>query len=465
MIDTFVAAAEETFANEQAEIDGIVLTSDSDIAKYYRILQTYFEYEDTIQIFGAAYDDAQWVVLEWLEAIKFIRQYNHPTNSRLGLQNITNFAHRAHIFYDIVQNQFDKSLCNGGIIWNPTLAPYKNAITNELYIATSVAMYLYSPGDDNIDPYPSRNYLRATNNTLPDLQPLTAHDPQLLQNAITAYEWFITHNFTNAQGLIVDGFHVTENQTTCDQRNEMVYTYNQGVILSGLRDLWQATGNVSYLADGYHLVDTVINATGWSSGNWSGASSWAGLGRHGIMEDYCDASATCAQDNLIFKGVYFQHLHLFCQALPTTTPLVPGLTHTASAALAAEHARNCIGYVPWVEHNARAALGTRNSSGLMGEWWGATVLNETHGPNVQWAVSTPVGSTDVWNQPWLLTQPPWNCVGQAGCRRSPLADMRRAMRERRRADQQHTRTVETQAQGLAVINCAADLIMAYGKEH
>lgn len=64
--------------------------------------------------------------------------------------------------------------------------------------------------------------------TLPPLLPLRAHNPLLLDNAVKGYEWFKTHDFTNAQGLIVDGFHISANQTTCDQRNEMVYTYNQG---------------------------------------------------------------------------------------------------------------------------------------------------------------------------------------------------------------------------------------------
>ena len=255
--------------------------------KYFSDVKAYYDHEDVIQIFDAAYDDAQWVVLEWLEAIRFINQYGAYAKSFLGQADTARFAHRAHIFYNIVQDKFNDSLCGGGITWNPTLAPYKNAITNELFISSSIAMYLYYPGDNDTNPYPSSEYLNATNITLPTLPMLEAHDGSLLAAAIEAYAWFKTHNFTNAQGLIVDGFHISKNQTTCDDRNEMVYTYNQGVLLSGLRQLWEATGDTIYLTDGYAFVETVINATGWHAQSHAQAAQWAGLGRDGIMEDYC----------------------------------------------------------------------------------------------------------------------------------------------------------------------------------
>jgi hypothetical protein len=348
----------------------------TDIQHYYAQTQAYFTAEDTIQIFGAAYDDAQWVVLEWLEAIKFIQQYDILASSDLGQSDVANFAHRAHIFYNIVQDKFNTTLCDGGIDWNPALAPYKNAITNELFISSSIAMYLYFPGDNNTDPYPSPHYLAETNNTLPILPAIAAHDSIFLENAVKEYAWFASHNFTNAQGLVVDGFHISDGQTTCDQRNEMVYTYNQGVLLSGLRGLWESTGTTDYLDDGYGYIETVINATGWNAANETEAAEWAGLGRNGIMEDYCDATTNCSQDDLVFKGAYFQHFDQFCQPLPTETPLVENLTVLATDSLAQDHASKCRGYEAWVRHNAHAALSTRNATtNVIGEWWGASYVS------------------------------------------------------------------------------------------
>lgn len=229
VLNTLVISSEISFTNALKEYNGDVPGANTSLAsiqaeiqKYASDIEAYYDNEDVIQIFGAAYDDAQWVVLEWLEAIKFINQDDDYAASDLGQADIARFAHRAHIFYNIVQNQFDTSLCEGGLTWNPALAPYKNAITNELFLSTSISMYLYFPGDNNSDPYPSPNYTNATNETLPELPPLAPHDPILLSNAIRAYDWFQSHNFTNAQGLIVDGFHISANQTTCDERNEMV---------------------------------------------------------------------------------------------------------------------------------------------------------------------------------------------------------------------------------------------------
>ncbi|KAK4539678.1 hypothetical protein LTR36_010441 [Oleoguttula mirabilis] len=476
-LDTLVAASERSLTNALEEYDGngpgahtSAASIHSEIQQYFSDVEAYYGDEDVIQIFGAAYDDAQWVVLEWLEAIKFINQYDIYAESSLGQADIARFAHRAHIFYNIVQEKFDTSLCGGGITWNPALAPYKNAITNELFISSSVGMYLYYPGDSDTNPYPSPAYVNATNLTLPALPVLAAHDPLLLANAVNGYRWFKTHNFTNAQGLVVDGFHISDNQTTCDERDEMVYTYNQGVLLSGLRQLWEATGDTSYLTDAHGYVETAINATGWYAHSPEQAVQWAGLGRNGIMEDYCDAPANCSQDNQVFKGIYFHHLDLLCEDLPRSTPLIAGLTNLASAPLAAEHAGKCASYVPWIEHNANAALSTRNGTGIIGGWWGASYINKTQAPWLAYAVPKPHGSADVWNEPWVLDEAPWVCEGwhcekdgrgsrgTNGKRMAKLFQHRRAA-ERDVNDGGRGRTVETEASGLGVIKAASDFAL------
>ena len=232
-LDTLLAASDQSLTDALIEHDTVgrpnnTTSIQSEILQYSSEVDAYYSAEDTIQLFGAAYDDAQWVVLEWLDAIKLVQQDDAHARSDLGQYEIASFAHRAHIFYNIVLDQFNTSQCGGGLTWNPHLFPYKNAITNELFVSSSIGMYLYFPGDNDTDPYPSPAYTDSTDTTLPCLPPLSAHDPLLLDNAVKGYEWFKTNNFTNAQGLIVDGFHISANQTTCDERNEMVYTYNQG---------------------------------------------------------------------------------------------------------------------------------------------------------------------------------------------------------------------------------------------
>ncbi|EME42096.1 glycoside hydrolase family 76 protein [Dothistroma septosporum NZE10] len=468
LVDTIFIGTQRTFTRALSEYDGDAHGAEksaaeiqADIQEYFSQVEGYYGGEDTNQIFDAAYDDAQWVVLEWLEAIKFVEQYDAYAQSSYGQEDIAGFAHRAHIFYNVVQDKFNTTLCEGGITWNPTLAPYKNAITNELFVSSSIAMYLYFPGDDDTDPNPSSNY---TNKTLPALPFLRAHDPLLLQNAREEWTWFKSHNFTNAQGLIVDGFHVSENQTSCDERNEMVYTYNQGIMLSGLRGLWEATGDTSYLEEGYDLIATVIDATGWNDDDYAQATDWCGLGRAGILEDYCDAPANCSQDALVFKGAYFEHLDLFCEPLPTSTPLVAGVTYIADSELAAFHVGKCTSYAPWIRHNAWAALNTRDDTGIIGEWWGASYITSPQTPALKYAEPKPYGSMDVWNEPQLLLTAPWKCDGFGGCRQPSTfarsgrraARLRRETEIKRRRSGEQIRTAETQAQGLAVVKAAAN---------
>jgi hypothetical protein len=382
LIDTTVASTERTFVAALLDDEDDVSASqtsatqlESDIEDYYSQMRAYFANEDTIQIFDAAYDDAQWVVLEWLEVIRFIHRYQSYSQSGLGADDVAMYSHRVHIFYNIVQDKFNTSQCDGGITWNPTLETYKNAITNELFVSSSIMMYLYFPGDNITDPYPHPDYYSQTNKTLPSLSPVAAHDPLFLEIAKEEWAWFKSHNFTNAQGLIVDGFHISPNQTSCDQRNEMVYTYNQGVALTGLRGLWEATGDSSYLEDGHSLINTVINATGWDADSYVHASEWAGLGRLGVLQDYCDAPANCSQDALIFKGAYFEHFDYFCATLPTATPLVDGVSVLATAELSRHHRDRCQSYSSWVQHNAHAALSTRDDTNTIGQWWGAPLVS------------------------------------------------------------------------------------------
>lgn len=280
------------------------------------------------------------------------------------------------------------------MLWSPYLTPYKNAITNELYIAASVSMYLYFPGDDNASPfgfegmhgYPSQ--LRAAME-----KRSVAHDPKYLVAAIEAYKWLVYSNMTDSQGLYVDGFHISgynrgddTNNTKCDARNEMVYTYNQGVLLTGQRGLYEATGSKSYLEDGHKLISDVIAATGWDLKHnralkegglgKSEFGKWHGLGRSGILEEACDAEAYCSQNGQTFKGIFFHHLTTFCQPLPGHFTL-PGSAHESTRGtydLGQDkklHASECAKYQGWIKHNVNGALSTRDSKGKFGTWWGA----------------------------------------------------------------------------------------------
>ncbi|ORY57441.1 glycosyl hydrolase family 76-domain-containing protein, partial [Pseudomassariella vexata] len=404
------------------------------VVEYYDQVQQYFGIEPAVSLYTEGYDDVQWVVLGWLEALRALEDYKQHSGINLGQDDIEKYAHRAHVFYDRIMDKYETSLCGGGITWSPKFETYKNAITNELYIATSVGIYLYHPGDSDTSGIGTRP---------PLIPPLFSHDPELLQKAKIAYGWFMSQGFFNEEGLIIDGFHISPNQSTCDKRDTMVWSYNQGVILSAMRQLWEATGDDRYLNDGYALIGSTIKATGWlGSANlidWT----WRGLGRHGVMEDVCDSRDGCDRDPRTFKGIYFHHLKQFCEPLPTDNAAVPGVTYVAPKNLAASHTALCKGYQPWVEHNAQTALSTKDSAGIMGGWWNEKAWIVMRSEASKAAAPLPEGAVYSRNYREVNGSHHWSNEPSRG-RRSPAGDSK-----------EHS--VETHMSGLSVVKAAWDL--------
>lgn len=426
----------------------------SEIQKYFSEVAAFYTAENVTSLTAQKYDDQQWVVLEWLEAIKFINLYSNLDPSFDGQKNIPAFAHRARVFWDLASQGYNTTLCGGGMLWTNQLAPYKNAITNQLFIASSIGMYLYFPGDSNPNPSSIPN---STYNSSQALPPIKIHDRRYLDAAIEEYNWLSTSNMTNAQGLYIDGFHITNWTSTtaigtgkCDARDESVYTYNQGVLLSGLRGLWDATGEQKYLINGYALMKSVMNATAWQSSSANG--TWAGLGSDGILQDLCDVDGSCSQDGQNFKGIFFHHLTLFCQPLgmdesQQKSSQNSSIIFNATAVQAQAHQAQCRSYLPWILHNAQHAYATRNATGIYGGWWDANFTQ------------IPLGGTnqpgaDVMNKGipqdriWILPSDP--AVADAGMTPAQVNSGSTSGDPNNRG---RGRTVETQSGGLAVMTC------------
>lgn len=378
-----LAVSHDEDGDGHQEAEEKALAFENLINRFFAHTSVFYFGENAFELRNEAYDDMLWVVLEWLESIKFQRlhsdlRYNTSrsegdTTGRVwhGSQFQVPAAHRARLFYDLASAGWDNTLCNGGMVWNPKLTPYKNAITNELYIAASIGMYLYFPGDVISSPF-------VAGSTGGSASGGNTHNPVHLQAAIKGYRWLNSSGMTIQNGLYGDGFHIAGWQNAqhpgtrqCDVLNTMTYTYNQGVILSGLRGLWLATGSGEYLRDGHNLVQKVIQATGWDNPS---RNAWAGLGRGGVLEDTCDAPGDCSQDGQTFKGIFFHHFTEFCR------PLWPQeeqfLAHAADLDAHdwtdkyRQHRTRCRQYRPWIEHNAQAALKTLNEHGQFGMWWG-----------------------------------------------------------------------------------------------
>lgn len=502
VLGTHVSAALSTLSLSLDQVRTASASGDLSWRDKENVINTYFTQmvgfyfgQNAFEIRNEAYDDMLWVVLGWLETANFINLHSSlhfsngydtvnrgegsPSRSSLplpwhGNTWIPSFAHRARVFWELASKGWDTHLCGGGMLWNPRLLPYKNAITNELWISASATMYLYFPGDNNSSPFtvmPSRGH-RHPDLLHPARDPHAdeedggpryprgrvpeRHDRRFLNAALEAHRWLSNSNMTNDMGLYADGFHIrglrSSNNTRCDERSEAVYTYNQGVVLTGLRALWTATGgDPAYLAEGHELVQNVMRATGWdfqmgapiaedddeeereqrkseSDGEneswdrdelkkrYAGEQQplqwprrrprlpkWRGLGRLGVLEESCDATAECSQDSQTFKGIFFHHLAAFCAPLetpqpppplPDSLPLPSQLSHHQPVPpsprqsapdphvfelVAAAHRDACATYADWVGHNARAALRTRDARGRFGTWWNAHLVSSSGG--------------------------------------------------------------------------------------
>ncbi|KAL5343292.1 hypothetical protein BJX70DRAFT_353652 [Aspergillus crustosus] len=442
---------------EEGEGDRITQNSlalENLVSHFFAHVSAFYFGENAFALRNQAFDDMLWVVLGWMENLKFQTLHSdlHYGGAASedgqpwhGTQFKTPAAHRVRIFYELASEGWDTKLCGGGMIWNPYLGPYKNAITNELFISASIGMYLYYPGDRIDDPFIN------TDEELTDRLP---HDPAYLRTAQEAYRWLRHSNMTGIFDLYADGYHVRgyhnpkePGTRKCDVLNTMVYTYNQGVILSGLRGLWLATGEDEYLTDGHQLIQNVQRATGWPN---IYDPHWKGLGRAGIIEDTCDSKGDCSQDGQTFKGIFWHHFTEFCRPFrPQEERFLKAQSWAQNKSFERAygvHQSLCSTYRPWIEHNAHAALITRNEEGKFGTWWGRR-YHEFDNSATSHDSPLPHGATDYRNHPDSVP-PFW--PANATALASKKADGPQTNQPEYN-DRGRGRTVETQSGGVAVL--------------
>ncbi len=158
------------------------------------------------------YDDEGW----WCNA--WIRAYDLTGN--------TTYLNMAKSIYSDIVGGWDASVCNGGLWWQKP-NNYKSSISNELFLLESIRLHQRTPGDSY--------YLNWAN---------------------AEWTWFSGTGVINGNNLINDGV----DSTTCGNNGGGIYTYNQGVILAGLTDLYKETLNTAYLTKAESIANAVLNS-------------------------------------------------------------------------------------------------------------------------------------------------------------------------------------------------------------
>jgi predicted alpha-1,6-mannanase (GH76 family) len=164
-------------------------------------------------------------------------------------------------------------VCGGGLWWSRDRA-YKNAITNELFLAVATGLHRRSP----------------------------ARDHTYLDWALREWEWFDAAGLQGGDGLVNDGL-----TAGCANNGQPAYTYNQGVILSGLAGLYDATGDRAYLRRGESIAGAAL----------SQLTSPPDARTAGILTEPGEPDMIGrAADGSQFKGIFVRHLSAFSGYLP-----------------------------------------------------------------------------------------------------------------------------------------------------
>jgi predicted alpha-1,6-mannanase (GH76 family) len=189
------------------------------------------------------YDDEGWWALAWLDvySLRGGRPYLDMAKS---------------IFADMTGGWSDA--CGGGIWWKKN-EHYKNAIANELFLSVATQLALISHGK--------------------------ARAAYLLW-AEKEERWFLSSGMINGDSLVNDGL-----DASCRNNGKTTWTYNQGVLLSGLVRLNELTHDEPLLQQAERIATAVTQHL---------------TDAQGVVHDPCEPN--CGADGVQFKGILMRNV-------------------------------------------------------------------------------------------------------------------------------------------------------------
>ncbi|CAF1396515.1 unnamed protein product, partial [Rotaria sordida] len=223
--------------------------------------------------------------------------------------------------------------------------------------------------------------------------------------ALKEWQWFERSGLINGDYLINDGLS-SSNQAistshegnldrltdgTCLNNNGTTWTYNQGVILSGLALLYNATRNATLLDIAQKIADATIQRLTYSDG---------------ILKEPCEPN--CDFNQKLFKGIFVRHLAY----------LIPYLTDAA-------HIQQ---YRSFLQQNAESVWTSRRCEvdGLYSLIWSNQFSNScepshnTSTTSAAWDLFVSVAKT---KPPSIRSSSNWTLLGLGNCMDDKNASM------------------------------------------
>lgn len=190
------------------------------------------------------YDDEGWWALAWIEASK--------------LTGEKKYLDMAEIIFDDMTTGWSEE-CGGGIFWKKNPLHYKNSIANNLFSLTAIRLY------------------KATQN------------PSYLDWFKKNVAWYMQ------TGMINTDIYQIEDGTgkDCTPNRDAHYTYNQGVAIAVLTEMYLVTNDNSYLELAGKIADATITTRLVTD--------------EGILREMKPVIEH-SNDGVQFKGIFIRHL-------------------------------------------------------------------------------------------------------------------------------------------------------------
>jgi predicted alpha-1,6-mannanase (GH76 family) len=215
---------------------------------YRYMIGNTFDLNSSEKFLNDYYDDEGWWGLAWLKAYDLTKDARYLSASRT-------------IFDDMASGWDDT--CGGGVWWRKE-RDYKNAIPNELFLQLAARLYR------------------------------RANDQMYLDWANRTWNWFSASGMINSDSQVNDGL-----TKGCANNGQTPWTYNQGVILGGLVELYEITKDTSLL-DRAHAI--------------AGAAVTKLVTADGILHETCEPD--CGTDGPQFKGIFMRNLSRLHEVSP-----------------------------------------------------------------------------------------------------------------------------------------------------